>query len=84
VKEEILKYRVLCLDPKDFLQIKKVFRLRFRDRGYLDRVFYKWFKAPLDVARNTKPVNKIFFYSHFNPVWEYISVKKIQKAIEGE
>lgn len=77
VKAELSRFRTICSTQEALKQVEGAFRSNLYRRGYPTRLLDRLWHEPSKAKPEGEPV---LLPSVYNPVWEYVSTKKLEEA----
>jgi hypothetical protein len=81
VKAERTRYRMICSKEQDVFKCERHLRSNLLRRGYPLHLLNSWFRLP--VITKAREDKILLLPSHYNPVWENISMNKLEDAFYG-
>lgn len=83
VKGERSRFAAICSNPEDLTWVERKFKANLYRRGYPQSLLKKWFTEPVEACSDRTP-DKLFYPSHYNPVWEYIDMREVERCFQME
>lgn len=92
VKAELTRYVTNCSAKRFFVETASQFRYNLWRRGYPLQILDQWMRqvsysdrpALLEKRKTPSPTGPLMLPSQYNPVWEYINMKELTRAVWSE
>ena len=89
IKAELLRILVVCSEQESFCRFRQQFFYNLHRRGYPIAVLKKWFEPvkwsqrnlQLDCGKTKISETMLMLPSHYNPIWDYILVRKVEEVM---
>ena len=82
VKGERSRFHSICSDSEDLQRVERHFRANLYRRGYPQYLLQRWFSEDVK-STSDKTSDKMFYPSVYNPIWEYINMREVEKSFQN-
>ena len=82
VKGERSRFHSICSDSEDLQRVERHFRVNLYRRGYPQYLLQRWFSEDVK-STSDKTSDKMFYPSVYNPIWEYINMREVEKSFQN-